>query len=208
MSNTCKALVLNTESVSIFVDGSYHPECQIASYAFAAFEASNRVIIYQESGPLFNKPFLKIQSTAAELLATLKAVQWAQKKGYKNINIFYDFSGIKALTKHQFKGHRHPLFSLYKEYLTKFTQPNNNQRVYFHKVKSHSGILGNEMVDRMAWTAILNAWRAQKSNPWPFLAKKWYSIFSNSIISLCLKTKIYRIPKEEPLLHHKLKYCK
>jgi ribonuclease HI len=136
-------------TVHIYVDGSFHPD-EGGGYGWVAFSKDRQHIIETESQPVYNS---KLQtSTAAELIAALRAAKWAEKQGYNHINIHHDYNGVSRYAIRDAKGNNH-LHQTYRDYF-RYRVGKNMQtapvKVYFHEVKSHSGVIRNEMADFLA----------------------------------------------------------
>lgn len=141
---------LSHQTVHIYIDGSYHPK-EGAGYGFIALDAKRQVLLYQEAEPVYNKDLQT--NTSAELVASLRAVKWAERNGYRFVNIHHDFVGVREVA-YRPSNRPHELHTTYHEFFR--TRLGNlchaPTRVFFHKVTSHTGNVFNEMADRLAWT--------------------------------------------------------
>ena len=127
--------------IDIYVDGSY--KNGIYSYAFIIVNL-NKDIIYKESGVERNKYSSKMHSTAGEIVAVIKAINYCIKKNYKAI-IHFDYDGIAAIFNNECKINKE-LFKNYKDFMMK-----NKDIVYgLVKVKSHNNNYFNDYVHNMA----------------------------------------------------------
>lgn len=163
-------------AVHIYVDGTYHPSKGMG-YGFVVFDSGQKAILHQESQRISNREYFCSTNCGAEILGVIRAVLWAEQRGYKFVNIHHDYSGIRTLSRHRRPGHRHPLFNFYKTFIKArmgFTNP-GKMMVFLHQVRGHTGILGNEVADRLARAAIL------PHNSWYRLLQRWYGIARNSL---------------------------
>ena len=84
------------------------------------------------------------RQVTAELVATIKAVQWLLNNPDKNMVICYDYDGIEQWAKDYWKSNL-PLTQNYKDFMKSYLK-----RLAFKKVKAHIGIEGNELADKLA----------------------------------------------------------
>ena len=127
--------------IDIYVDGSY--KNGIYSYACIIVNL-NKDIIYKESGVERNKYSSKMHSTAGEIVAVIKAMNYCIKKNYKAI-IHFDYDGIAAIFNNAYKINKEH-FKSYKDFMMK-----NKDRVFgLVKVKSHNNNYFNDYVHNMA----------------------------------------------------------
>lgn len=132
-------------TVHIFIDGSFHPT-QGAGYGFVAVSCKHR-IIFEQAEPIYDEDYQT--STSAELIAALRATKWAEKQGYRFINIHHDYSGVGTTAANPTK-HYHPLHSQYFEFFQDRLMHNSPTQVYFHKVEAHTGNAYNTRADKLA----------------------------------------------------------
>lgn len=135
---------MRNNTIHIFTDGSFHPT-QGAGYGFVAVNA-NHEIVYTEAEPIYDTAYQS--STSAELIAALRATKWAERMGYRHINIHHDFVGVRttALATPYHTNHLHVQYFEY--FLTRMGQ--GGSRVYFHKVAAHTGNTFNTLADKLA----------------------------------------------------------
>jgi len=175
------------ETVNLYVDGTFRPG-KTQGYAFVAFDSTKKAILHFERKTLHNESYKISTNCSCELMAVIKAVQWAEKAGYQNINLYTDYSGVRTLSEHKIPGHRHELFDYFKIFIAKrmdYTKP-KQPRVFLHKVRSHSGIFGNEIADHLARSILIK----RQPTTWISLLTKWASIATHSIPALKLTDSI------------------
>ena len=98
-----------------------------------------------------HKEIIKLHNVAAECEAVKFAVQKAIEKGIQKITIFYDYEGIlKWLTKEWGANTNYT-----ENYVDEMTRYSKQIKMGFVKVKSHVGIIYNELADEVATNALL-----------------------------------------------------
>ena len=132
--------------IKIYTDGGFSKAKNIAGWAFAAYE--NDECFYYENG--VNTLDVEYWNIAGELEAVFKAVSWAADK-YTEYELVYDYAGVEQWATGKWKTNN-ALTSKY----TQFMQI-QKANIVFIKVKGHSGIIGNELVDKLC-TEAMNAY--------------------------------------------------
>lgn len=128
----------------IYTDGSYRKGRY--SWAFAVYR--NGVLIHSESDEGHNKWALASRNVTAELEAVIRAIQWAETQGDCSVTIHHDYTGPAewALGKWEAKQQVTQAY-------VKFMKP-RLEWVSFNQIPSHTGIEGNELVDKLAAEAL------------------------------------------------------
>ena len=130
-----------------FVDGSYNKETK--TYGYGGFLVSNGTEhIIQGSGA--DPKYSKMWNIAGEIMGSIAAIDKAIELGLGSITIYYDYLGIEKWAKGEWK-RNHPATIEYHRYYNSIKDKIN---VKFIKVKSHSGIKGNERADILAKEAV------------------------------------------------------
>lgn len=125
-----------------YIDGGYSVKNQC--YSYGGFIVNNgQYTIIQGKGS--NPKFIKERNIAGELLGTLQIVHECSRQGIKEINLFHDYKGIKEYISGAWEAQT-PLAIYYRNTLDLL----DNVKVYFHHVKGHTGIEGNEIADLLA----------------------------------------------------------
>lgn len=128
----------------IFVDGSYYKNRY--SWAFAVYQAGN--LVFSDSGVGQDCEAAKMNNVAGELAAAVKAIEWAELHNLKPITIHHDYMGIAAWAEGSWQAKNKFTLSY-----AKFASANLSW-VQFEKVEGHTGITGNELVDKLAKSAL------------------------------------------------------
>lgn len=147
----------------IYTDGSYRElRGYGAYYAGAAViketNSDNVVVTLTKVG---NDELLPMRNVAGEILAVMMAMEHClnvlKLTQDDEVRIFYDYQGIENWTKRKGEPNywrsKNPLTQGYRDYINTIVRP--VFKVTFHHVPAHSGIAGNELVDRLAKEAII-----------------------------------------------------
>jgi ribonuclease H-related protein len=139
-----------TLSVSIYTDGSYHPDKYLIGCAILIMFETNKNPIRIAYSKTILESQGKYGSNIAELLAVKTAIKTAISNGYSEIDIYYDWTGIEFFS-HSENIRKHPSdcpsFSKYANYIE---CARKKLKINFVKVKAHSGNVFNSYVDEMA----------------------------------------------------------
>lgn len=135
--------------LDVYIDGSYSDDKKLAGYAIVCVADDN--VIYTEAGTT-NK-YIDTRNVVGELTAAAKALLYAIKNEYKNINIHYDYAGIEKWITGEWKTKQVCTLN-YKTYVHNLIDT-HGLKVNFIKVKSHSGVKYNDMADTLAKEALL-----------------------------------------------------
>ena len=128
----------------IFVDGSYYKNRY--SWAFAVYQAGN--LLFSNSGVGEDSEAAKMNNVAGELAAAVKAIEWAEMNNLKPITIHHDYMGIAAWAEGSWQAKNKFTLS-YAQFASA-----NLSWVQFQKVEGHTGVAGNELVDKLAKSAL------------------------------------------------------
>jgi len=124
-----------------YVDGSFNPKTK--TYGYGVFFQNDKST-FKGSG---NKTeYQSMRNVSGEILGACAAILVAIKKGYKKIIIHYDYEGIEKWANGIWKTNKKGT-QLYKEFIK---EKRKLIEVEFVKVKAHSGIEYNEIVDKLA----------------------------------------------------------
>jgi len=130
----------------IYVDGSYDNSKKKYSWAFAVYDGSQ--VIHTSSGVGQDLEAVAVRNIAGELEATTEAVTWAETQDIGSITIHHDYIGISEWATGKWKTNN----KITQSYAS-FIRPNLSW-VRFNKVAGHTGVEGNELVDRLAGEAL------------------------------------------------------
>lgn len=82
--------------VIIYTDGSFNATVHMYGWGFVAILSndSEECRCHSEYGGGTNSALLSQRNVAGEMIAAMKAVQWAVLHGYKTVELRYDYAGI------------------------------------------------------------------------------------------------------------------
>lgn len=125
-----------------YVDGSFRNSDNSFSYGVYIFN--------KRENYSFSKRFYKEDATmrnvSGEIKGAMKAMEFALSKNKKNLYLHYDYEGIRAWPQGNWKTTKEGT-ETYKKY---YDSIKDKLQVIFIKVKAHSGVEYNELVDKLA----------------------------------------------------------
>ena len=136
------------EGCAVFTDGSSAHGC--FGWAFVVYQENRQ--IHGESGNGKNPKGGEMEGEFAETKAVMEAVAWMQKAGIKAATVFYDSTQLEKFPNGEDTSRNITLQS-YLEWMKEHTK---GLVLSFSKVRAHTGVTGNEVVDQMAKDAL---WR-------------------------------------------------
>jgi ribonuclease HI len=140
------------DNIKVYVDGSF---ATIYGSGVYITDANGKELkCFSFSGN--KEEFLTARNVAGECLSALKGISWAIENGHKEIDLIFDYIGIRQWLLGEWKTNT-PIAKFYKnEFDTKYK---NNIKINFIKVKSHTGNIGNEKADELAKKALIKKWK-------------------------------------------------
>jgi ribonuclease HI len=135
-------LMLIKPDYDVYVDGSYLPEIDKASWAFIVVQDGN--VVHQENGIVNSQEATKTRNVAGELAATMRAAVWVGKRE-ATFKLFYDYEGIEKWLDGSWEA-KNVFVKQYVEFMKKYLV----NLVAFEHTKAHTGIEFNEKVDQLA----------------------------------------------------------
>lgn len=139
---TTKKVIAN--GWAIYVDGSFLNGRY--GWGFAAYR--DGVLIHSANGSDDKEEAAALHNVAGELKATIEAVRWAREEGFSPITIYHDYAGISEWALGNWKTNR-DLTRRYADYMSRHLS-----WVNFCKVTGHTGVVGNELADKLAKDAL------------------------------------------------------
>ena len=100
--------------------------------------------IYRDKGNDIPREAFEHRNVAGEIWAILKALAWGKTHGISEMTIYYDYQGLESWVAGSWKT-KLPFTQSYVQRVR-----DSGIRIYWKKVKAHSGIPENETVDRLA----------------------------------------------------------
>lgn len=136
----------NSENFA-YVDGSFN--LKTSTYGFGILAKLNGEE-YELNGTGNDPDMLKMRNVSGEILGAMAAVSLAIEKNVKELTLYYDYAGIEMWATGEWKRNL-PGTIQYSEFMRKASE---KILVHFVHVKGHSGIEGNEKVDKLAKAAV------------------------------------------------------
>ena len=137
---------IDNDSCRAYIDGSYLDN---VGYAFGSvFFTSDKE--YHNLGYDNNLEILSLRNIAGELLSAIYSIELAINLCKRKIEIYYDYEGIYKWAVGDWKAKT----DITKAYATLMSNYSNYIDIKFIKVKSHSGVVYNDLADKLAKKAL------------------------------------------------------
>lgn len=142
-----KEETFNQNLPNIYVDGSF--DSLTNRYSFGG------VIIYQNEVKTFKKcfdsdEFSQFRNVSGEIRGASFVINYSIKNNYKEINLYYDYEGIKKWFTNEWKANT-KISVLYQEYAKSVK---DKIKINFIKIKSHTNNKYNDLADKLAKEAL------------------------------------------------------
>lgn len=134
----------NEAECQLYVDGSYSEEKN--QYGYGVVGVKDGKSFYSRYGAGNNEAYLSQRQIGGEVVAVLQALDYAIYKGFKTVEICYDYEGIEKWITGEWKA-KSPIAIAYKYH---FDLKKEKINVQFRKVIAHTGDHFNERADRLA----------------------------------------------------------
>lgn len=133
--------------LTAYVDGSYF--CGSEFGAGCVFLQDER-IVETRSVKFEDEELALMKNVAGEIKASELAMSYAREKGYKYLEIYYDYEGIARWPLKEWTAKKTGTRA-YKDF---YDEVSKEIRIVFRKVEGHSGNKYNDMADELAKSAI------------------------------------------------------
>lgn len=138
---------INQSDAFAYVDGSYSPKSE--EYSFGA------VIVLNGNETRFKHKYEKdeystYRNVAGEIKGAGFIINYAINQGIKNLDLYYDYEGIHSW----YVGLWRANTDISKKYSEFARKASKKIKINFIKVKSHSNVYYNEIVDKLAKEAL------------------------------------------------------
>ena len=135
----------------IYIDGSYNSSS--LSYGSGIAHYYNGELIAWKNLCGDNDDVAKLRNVAGELRASMFALKYIVEHMLTNVVVYYDYEGIAKWLNGEWKC-KNQYTQMYKEFATNIIKEmvaqEKDSSVIFKKVNAHTGIEGNEFVDKLA----------------------------------------------------------
>ncbi|MDN5343639.1 MAG: ribonuclease H-related protein [Oceanotoga sp.] len=137
----------NPNKIVAYVDGSFYEKEK--AYGSGIYIIHNNIEkeFYKYGN---DQKFLETRNVAGEIIATLLALEYTKQNNAKEIDIYYDYTGIKNWALGIWKTTK----SITKIYKIKFEEYKKHIKINFYKIKAHTNNKGNTKADLLAKKAI------------------------------------------------------
>ena len=130
-----------------YVDGSYNVATHEYAYGMVLYDGS---ALYEDKGSYYDEELSSMRNVAGELDGAIHAMRYCLEHSITSLDLYYDYLGIENWALGVWKAGK-PGTIAYKKYYDKIKGRLN---VHFHKVKGHSGDIGNDRADELAKSAL------------------------------------------------------
>lgn len=127
------------------VDGAFNVKKSIAGYGWIIYNNKGE-IIEKDSGKVDNPEGSMFKNVASELIGTIRLVEHAIKLNLGENLVVFDYYGIQKY----FDGEWMTREGFTKNYVMRMKELNKSILIKMKKVYSHTGVMGNEVADRLA----------------------------------------------------------
>jgi viroplasmin and RNaseH domain-containing protein len=134
-------------NLKAYVDGSYDLATGSYSYGVVLIQDDFKETL---SGREQDLQMAVMRNVAGEIKGAMRAMEWAIEHDKKDLQIYYDYTGIENWAKGNWKANKKGTRD-YQEY---YNSIKNKLNVEFRKVKAHSGDKYNDEADQLAKDAI------------------------------------------------------
>lgn len=133
--------------ITAYVDGSFLKD-KVFGCGCVIIKAGE--VIAEISEAYEDEELASMRNVAGEIKASELAMRYAVDNGYNSISIYHDYQGIASWCLGEWKTNKTGTIA-YKEF---YDSIKDRLRVYFVKVKGHSGDTYNDMADSLAKKAV------------------------------------------------------
>lgn len=136
------------QGLCAYVDGSFYNN--VVGWGFVIVE--NGKVIHKDQGIVNFPNAVKSRQISGEIQAVLEVLKYVETEKKTEINIFYDYLGLEKWAKKLWIANT----EIAKYYIDILSQ--STIAIRWNKVQAHTGNIYNEMADRLAKSAIQNAY--------------------------------------------------
>ena len=138
-----------SNKIYVYTDGSFRNSDNSVSYGVVIIDPNTNNKLDEFKSRIFDKKLSEYRNVSGELLAAIKAFEYASKNGYNELVIFHDYEGVGGWADSKWKAKN----ELTKSYVSIVQKYRKNIDIKFEKVKGHSGDKWNDYADKLADSA-------------------------------------------------------
>lgn len=131
-----------------YVDGSYNVNNKAYGYGVLLYNRDEPEDSWEFSG--CGNQYPESRNVSGEVDGAMRAVKEAIALGFKSIVICYDYAGIEMWATGRWKCNK----EMTKKYRDTMLEYGKQIKISFDKVAAHTGVAGNEHVDKLAKKAV------------------------------------------------------
>ena len=149
--NTSKTNEIKEHQITrlmVYVDGSFKVDKNNYSYGLVVVEDDK--VLYEDNGVGYDSEAIALRNVSGEVMGARKAVEYAIRNDFKEINIFFDYQGIESWAIGTWKRNN----NITKKYHEFMKDKMKEIKINFKKVKGHSGNKFNDLADKLAKEAL------------------------------------------------------
>ena len=140
-----RATTSSPSTIEIWVDGSCFPQGDGSlRLGWGLLVKKNGVEIHRDKGSDIPISAINHRYVSGEILAILKAIQWCQSQGIKEMTIYFDYQGLESWATGAWRA-KLPFTQAYAKAVNE-----SGLTIHWVKVKAHSGNEENDLVDQLA----------------------------------------------------------
>ena len=140
-----KSKVSSDSMTEIWVDGSCFPQSDGSlRIGWGLLVKQDGQEIYRAKGNDIPPEAVDHRNVAGEIFGILKALEWCQAQGIAEVTIYFDYQGLESWATGAWRA-KLPFTQLYAR-----TVQSSDLTIHWTKVKAHSGIPENDIVDQLA----------------------------------------------------------
>ena len=130
---------------AIWVDGSCYPQSNgTLQIGWGLLIKQDGVEVYRAKGNDIPPEAIEHRNVAGEIFGILKALEWCQDHGITEVTLYFDYQGLESWATGTWRTNL-PFTQLYAQ-----TVNASGIIIHWNKVKAHSGIPENDIVDQLA----------------------------------------------------------
>ena len=137
--------VSSDSPTSIWVDGSCFPQSDGSlRIGWGLLVKQDGEEVYRASGNDIPPEAVEHRNVAGEIFGILKALEWCHEGGIAEVTLYFDYQGLESWATGAWRA-KLPFTQLYAQAVNA-----SGITIHWSKVKAHSGIPENEIVDQLA----------------------------------------------------------